>query len=473
MPQSALTLTRQSLYDLAWSKPMSELAKDFNISDVALAKRCRTVDVPIPYRGYWARKAAGQDPPKLPMPKYRTKAPRQAMRTGPEPEIPFTMPPHRIEKESLSSTTLPADEQAFQARFEALDITPATALANTCAAVRRTARHEKHPERASLPFARGERSGPIVNIDVTATLLDRALLLADRLIRTADALGWSLQDPSPPEPKKPEPRRFDWEPAVPTPKPTPVLARLLVDGVEIEFRIEERKRRVELNKPASTLKRRNQYDTSPPSYRMEATGALRVICLSPHFYCDSEQRVWYDKGRLRVEDKIPHILWRFQQLATRTLREKAAKEEAARKEAERERRARGLSIRRSNHAKLIEELERQAGAWFRAQLLQRYLRALHRAAGDGRVNAKLGDKKVDFLYWAEKYVDQLNPLSRTVRNPDQQRDRSIYWKANEEALKNLLFRLFGCENELPCKLTPESCSSSVPMEESEHEFDDD
>jgi hypothetical protein len=27
-----------------------------------LAKRCRSVDVPIPYRGYWARKATGQDP---------------------------------------------------------------------------------------------------------------------------------------------------------------------------------------------------------------------------------------------------------------------------------------------------------------------------------------------------------------------------------------------------------------------------
>jgi hypothetical protein len=34
MPQSPLTLTRQTLYDLVWSKPMSDLAKDFGISDV-------------------------------------------------------------------------------------------------------------------------------------------------------------------------------------------------------------------------------------------------------------------------------------------------------------------------------------------------------------------------------------------------------------------------------------------------------
>lgn len=55
-----LTLSREDLYQLAWSKPMSELAKDFGISDVALAKRCRRLGIPVPGRGYWARVDAGQ-----------------------------------------------------------------------------------------------------------------------------------------------------------------------------------------------------------------------------------------------------------------------------------------------------------------------------------------------------------------------------------------------------------------------------
>src|SRR5260221_11357214 len=63
-----LTLSREDLYELAWSKPISELAKDFGISDVGLAKRCRGLGVPLPGRGYWARVDAGQQPyrPKLP-----------------------------------------------------------------------------------------------------------------------------------------------------------------------------------------------------------------------------------------------------------------------------------------------------------------------------------------------------------------------------------------------------------------------
>lgn len=66
--QRPLTLSREDLYELVWSKPMQELAKDFGISDVALAKRCRRLRIPVPGRGYWARVEAGQMPhrPKLP-----------------------------------------------------------------------------------------------------------------------------------------------------------------------------------------------------------------------------------------------------------------------------------------------------------------------------------------------------------------------------------------------------------------------
>jgi hypothetical protein len=60
--------SRQELYDLVWSTPASKLAPDFGISDVALAKRCTKLNVPRPSLGYWAKVAAGQTPPKKPLP---------------------------------------------------------------------------------------------------------------------------------------------------------------------------------------------------------------------------------------------------------------------------------------------------------------------------------------------------------------------------------------------------------------------
>lgn len=53
--------TRQELYGLVWSEPMSTLGPTLGISGVGLAKVCRRADIPVPERGYWARLHAGKD----------------------------------------------------------------------------------------------------------------------------------------------------------------------------------------------------------------------------------------------------------------------------------------------------------------------------------------------------------------------------------------------------------------------------
>lgn len=53
-------LTRRALYDLVWSKPVRTVADELNISDVGLRKVCVRADIPIPARGYWAKREAGK-----------------------------------------------------------------------------------------------------------------------------------------------------------------------------------------------------------------------------------------------------------------------------------------------------------------------------------------------------------------------------------------------------------------------------
>jgi hypothetical protein len=60
--------TREELYEKVWRTPMAKLAEEFGVSDVALAKRCRNQDIPVPPRGYWAKLAAGKTPSKAPLP---------------------------------------------------------------------------------------------------------------------------------------------------------------------------------------------------------------------------------------------------------------------------------------------------------------------------------------------------------------------------------------------------------------------
>lgn len=62
---------RQRLFAMVWQRPATEVAKELGISDVALSKRCRRLQVPKPPRGYWARIATGKTPRRPPLPAYR------------------------------------------------------------------------------------------------------------------------------------------------------------------------------------------------------------------------------------------------------------------------------------------------------------------------------------------------------------------------------------------------------------------
>jgi len=57
-------LTRQELFLLVWERPSQEIAREMGISDVALGKRCRKLQVPKPPPGYWAKIKAGKQTKK-------------------------------------------------------------------------------------------------------------------------------------------------------------------------------------------------------------------------------------------------------------------------------------------------------------------------------------------------------------------------------------------------------------------------
>jgi hypothetical protein len=57
---------RERLYEEVWLEPTQKVAARYGISDVALSKVCKQLDVPKPPRGYWAKKAAGVTVPRRP-----------------------------------------------------------------------------------------------------------------------------------------------------------------------------------------------------------------------------------------------------------------------------------------------------------------------------------------------------------------------------------------------------------------------
>lgn len=64
-------ISREELYQLVWSKPMTKVAEQFGVSGSYMARICSILNVPRPERGYWAKLAVGKAPPPEPLPEAR------------------------------------------------------------------------------------------------------------------------------------------------------------------------------------------------------------------------------------------------------------------------------------------------------------------------------------------------------------------------------------------------------------------
>lgn len=59
-------VTREELYALVWSEPMTKVAERYDVSGTYLARICTLLNVPRPPRGHWQKLAVGKAAPRKP-----------------------------------------------------------------------------------------------------------------------------------------------------------------------------------------------------------------------------------------------------------------------------------------------------------------------------------------------------------------------------------------------------------------------
>lgn len=74
MAKEAFFLSREALYIKVWETPTVKIAKEFGVSDVAIGKMCRRLEVPKPPTGYWRRVETGAKKKIPPLRKASEKA---------------------------------------------------------------------------------------------------------------------------------------------------------------------------------------------------------------------------------------------------------------------------------------------------------------------------------------------------------------------------------------------------------------
>lgn len=73
---------RKTLYHEVWTSPVTEVAKKYKVSDVAIHKVCKSLNIPTPPPGYWAKLRAGQQVEKTPLPQGDDKSQKTGIQTG-------------------------------------------------------------------------------------------------------------------------------------------------------------------------------------------------------------------------------------------------------------------------------------------------------------------------------------------------------------------------------------------------------
>lgn len=103
-------ISREQLYELVWSKPLSGLAKDLGLSDAGLGKICRRLDIPLPGRGAWMKADLLKRRPPLPPVPAGSKRPWAVVKPR-QPEVDSRFPPR---------PEFPNDRRARRVHFESL-----------------------------------------------------------------------------------------------------------------------------------------------------------------------------------------------------------------------------------------------------------------------------------------------------------------------------------------------------------------
>jgi hypothetical protein len=384
-------VTREELYDQVWREPMTRLAKRYGVSDVALGKTCRKLNVPVPPRGHWAKLQHGKPSPRTPLPPAHPKAAQVADITA-SPRVGTT------KVEPVVAAAIEAEGRPENRVVVAERLTNPHPTVRATAAALAGAQVDAYgmitprflPEAARDPAPLSIRVGPAMRV--------RALRVADALLKALDARGHKLDPGTRPDPRQGGRGRA---PAV------------IVEGERITFLIEEKADRHDHVPTAAELAEMKRWSwRTPPKWDYVPSGKLSLRIDVGIYLADRIRKRWSDGRGGAIGDNLNEIIVAFVEVGAALRRHR---EEEARKEAERQERAR--QRQEAERRGKVEEarrkdLEGRAEAWSRAEAVRRFVAEVERRARTegGTPSPEL----LEWLVWARAHAERLDPLAQGV-----------------------------------------------------------
>ncbi|MGN6155387.1 MAG: hypothetical protein ACTHN4_06600 [Sphingomicrobium sp.] len=364
--------TREQFHALVWSKPMTSLAKEFFLSDVALHKICRKHDVPTPPPGWWAKQQAGRKVKVTPLPKLKAGiSDRIAIAAGELRSEAGALAAVRERARVLASCDLPGE------------ITAPPVVVKTVSALRK-----------ARPGATGlvTTDGSLIRCEVAPASIDRVEPALTRIVAAAAQQGFTLK----PRGKDVCFSGADEEIGFSVTETVRRIKHVLTEREQAEQQRCERKREREIRSGSWGM----SWSERPrfPEWDYHPTGQLAFEF--EHAYVSGAPRRTFRDGKVqRVEDMAADIAVGLAVLAAAKTADRLQREERRRHEEE-QRRLREQAARASH----LEERRAAAVDQILAEMQRvEQLTALLTQLSE---NAGGGDRVREFRLWIEAVIER-------------------------------------------------------------------
>ena len=370
MSGERITLTRESLFDLVWSKPKTAIAKDLGISDVAVRKICLKLNVPMPPQGYWLRSRQGEKPELKPS-------------KGPQ-EYEIWKSHETIEEEAELSLTADIKELLDFEKEEKNRVEVKKRLRSVHPLVEIT---QSQLLKATKDDYGRVQSGNDSNlrVNISPQSVKRGMLILDALVKALEKRGFPVT-------------------AANGDGQTSIL------GEDLKFKLEEPAKRIE---PKLTARQKARIIDEPWLHRRYAYEPSGCLFLKIETYTRGTKQTLKDRKNRKIEDCLNQFIIYLIEgaiaLRARRLEEQKRAEEYRRRQQEWEE----AKQRYDDELARVQKLEEDSANWAKSQQIRSYIKAaIQHANNDEPIDFASGDFE-QWVNWATAQADRLDPFKES------------------------------------------------------------
>jgi hypothetical protein len=377
MTENIKILSREELYNLVWTKPLTTLAKEFAYSDNGLRKICIKHNIPLPKSGYWSKV------------KFNKKVKKEKLSKIDNPaQIKLY-----LRQEGQESINHPNSERAKLkneiGNNKELPLIVPDKLSKPDELIIKAREDLKGKEPSTWGTSEGllSTSPGIINLQVSKSNISRALRFMDAFIKLIKKRGHSIKVSD--------------------------GTIVIINEENLKIKIREYVKRKEIND--NGWKRSGYKPSGELSFRIETY----------------PEKIWRDGKKSQIEEKLTSILITLELKAKQNKERRLEHEAWQRNFRKQEEIKKALQEKKDKELEGFESLFHTATRWHKSQYIRNYIEEFKDYAIKSN---SLDEEKKEWIEWAKEKADWYDPfiekevkLLEDVDRDTLKQKRRTYW----------------------------------------------